>query len=91
MTTVALPGCRPQPIGSYLKALGTARLVGRQADPYVTCWWEGDAFWLESTLDRDDLVAFLVERYEPTPVLSPWNSDAGFKESGSTATKLLQA
>ncbi|MGQ0617890.1 MAG: type I-G CRISPR-associated protein Cas8g1/Csx17 [Acidimicrobiia bacterium] len=89
MTTVALAGCRPEPLAAYLKALGVLRLVHGQADTAAAGWWEGDTFRLESALDADGLVDFLVEQYRPTPVLSPWNRDTGFKEAGSTATKTL--
>lgn len=91
MTTLALAGCRPQPIGAYLKALGVLRLVAAQVDPLATGWWEGDTFRLDSTLDADRLVCFLGQEYRPTPVLSPWNSDSGFKEAGSKATTVLLA
>lgn len=91
MTTLALTGCRPEPIGSYLKALGVLRLVAAQVDPSATGRWEGDTFLLDSTLDADGLVHFLIEGYRPTAVLSPWNSDSGFKEAGSKATTALLA
>lgn len=91
MTTLALAGCRPEPIGAYLKALGVLRLVATQIDPSATGWWEGDTFRLESTLDSENLVHFLGRMYRPTPVLSPWNSDSGFKEAGSKATIALLA
>jgi CRISPR-associated protein Csx17 len=91
VTTLALTGCRPEPIGSYLKSLGVLRLVAAQVDPSATGRWEGDTFRLDSTLDAADLVHFLTQEYRPTPVLSPWNSDSGFKEAGSKATVALLA
>jgi len=91
VTVLALTGCRPEPIGSYLKALGVLRLVASQVDPSATGRWEGDTFLLDSTLDADGLVKFLIEDYRPTAVLSPWNSDSGFKEAGSKATTALLA
>lgn len=89
MTEVVLGGCRPEPLGSYLKSLGVFRLVATQRDPRAVAWWDGDLFCIDSALDRDAILAFLLESYEPTPVLSPWNKDAGFKEPASTATKTL--
>lgn len=89
MTELVLAGCSPEPLGSYLKALGVFRLVARQSDPSVRAWWRGDRFFIRSALGRDDLVSFLLDSYEPTPALSPWNKDAGFKEGSSTATKTL--
>ena len=91
MSQLTLLGCRPQPLGDYLKALGVLRLVAQQADPRAQGFWQGDSFRLESDLDRDELTAFFLERYRPTPVLSPWNKDAGFKQGNSTATATLEA
>lgn len=91
MTTVQLTGCRPEPIGSYLKALGLLRIVGEQMDSSATGWWDGDAFTLSSSVDGEELIQHLCDRYRPTPVLSPWNSDSGFKHGTSTATKTLLA
>ena len=84
MTTYThdLVGCRPEPLGSYLKALGLLRLIGEQSDPAVTGWWYRDSFVLESHLDDHSLARFLLERYQPTPLLSPWNSSSGFGPEG---------
>lgn len=89
MTRLVLTGCRATPLGGYLKALGVFRLVAAQVGPAATLAWDGDLAALDSDLDQDGLVGFLVERYRPTPVLSPWNSDAGFKETSSEATRRL--
>lgn len=88
---LALAGCRVQPLGSYLKGLGVFRLVAEQVDKSATCRWVGETLHLRSELDAEALVAFLLERYEPSPVLAPWNSDAGFKPGSSTNTKALVA
>lgn len=87
MTTVDvhLAGCRPEPLGAYLKALGVLRLVGEQADTGARGWWAGDTFVLRSTLAADRLIEFFVDRYEPTPVVSPWNGGSGFKIGTSPA------
>ena len=39
MPDIALEGCRPQPLMSYLKALGVFRVVAEQADPEARLWW----------------------------------------------------
>lgn len=77
-----LPGCRPEPLGSYLKALGVLRLVAEQEDRRATGWWEGDTFVLSSALASADLRAFFLERYRPTPIVSPWNNSSGFGPEG---------
>lgn len=79
MSELRLSGCRSEPLGSYLKALGTLRLVGEQVDPGATGRWEGDTFVLSSTLDADELVGFFVDRYRPTPMVAPWNGRSGFR------------
>jgi CRISPR-associated protein Csx17 len=71
-------GCSPAPLANYLKALGILRLVGEQADEQARGWWEGETFCLLTKLSRTELEAFFLKRYEPTPLLSPWNKGCGF-------------
>jgi CRISPR-associated protein Csx17 len=78
MPELLLDGCRLQPLAAYLKALGVLRLVGEQADAAATGRWLGDRFVLTSSLDADDLASFFVDRYCPTPLVSPWNGGSGF-------------
>ena len=73
-----LKGCAPAPLANYLKALGILRLVAQQADAQARGWWDGERFCLLSRLSRDELETFFLERYEPTPMLSPWNKGCGF-------------
>lgn len=73
-----LKGCAPTPLAHYLKALGILRLVAEQVDPEARGWWHGDLFRLATKLDAQELETFFLERYEPTPILSPWNKGSGF-------------
>lgn len=73
-----LEGCAPTPLAHYLKALGILRLVAEQADPEARGWWEGERFLLATHLDEDELLQFFLERYEPTPLVAPWNKGSGF-------------
>ncbi|MFQ3593997.1 MAG: type I-U CRISPR-associated protein Csx17, partial [Gemmataceae bacterium] len=73
-----LKGCAPAPLANYLKALGVLRLVGEQADAQARGWWDGERFCLLSKLSKEELEAFFLEKYEPTPLLSPWNKGCGF-------------
>ena len=41
-------------------------------------WWDPECFCLETVLDQDALVKFLMEQYTPTPILAPWNGGSGF-------------
>lgn len=72
------PGLGTQPLARYLASLGLARVVGEQEDPAIRFGWSGARFAIRS--DVPDLVEFLVTRYRPTPVVSPWNGGSGFGE-----------
>src|ERR1035441_10887872 len=78
MNVIRLGGCALEPLGSYLKALSVLRLVSEQADGSARGWWERGSFHLETELDDNGLVSFFLERYRPTPILSPWNGGGGF-------------
>jgi CRISPR-associated protein Csx17 len=78
MNTIPLAGCEVEPLGSYLKALAVLRLVTEQADRNALGWWDRSCFCLETELDQEELVQFFLERYAPTPILSPWNGGSGF-------------
>ncbi|MEQ8453250.1 MAG: type I-U CRISPR-associated protein Csx17 [Sandaracinaceae bacterium] len=94
-----LRGCQPEPLGSYLKALGILRLVAEQKDPAAAGWWTPEGFVLRTELDEPSLLRFFTEEYEPSPVANPWNGAGGFyfredKKTGrrtkaTTATKAL--
>jgi CRISPR-associated protein Csx17 len=73
-----LKGCSPAPLANYLKALGILRLVGEQADAQARGWWDGERFCLLTKLSNEELEAFFLDKYEPTPLLSPWNKGCGF-------------
>ncbi|MBV6501389.1 MAG: hypothetical protein CJBNEKGG_03900 [Prosthecobacter sp.] len=76
--TLTLAGCAPVPLAHYLKALGILRVVSEQKDPNATGRWYRDQFVLTSTLNREALLTFFLEEYQPTPVLAPWNGGSGF-------------
>src|SRR5438128_1547065 len=78
MTIVDLPGCATQPLGSYLKALAVLRLTSEQTDTQARGWWKSGFFHLQSTLDENSLIEFFLDRYQPTPILAPWNGGSGF-------------
>lgn len=87
-----LKGCAPEPLMSYLKALGIFRLVAQQKDNDARAWWQADTFVLRSTLDRDALVEFFLEEYRPTPIISPWNGGSGFhaKDNSKAMNTILE-
>ncbi len=73
-----LAGVRSLPLAHYLKGLGVHRLVAEQVDPSARTAWRDGEMWLETALDRDELVRFFLERCSPTPIVSPWNGGSGF-------------
>lgn len=79
MNEIVARGCRLEPIGSYLKALGVLRLIAEQADHDAAGWWRGEVFVLATALSDDELVDFFLDRYEPTPLVAPWNGRSGFR------------
>lgn len=93
MTTceVRLAGCRPEPMASYLKALGVLRLVGEQADREAVARWDAHGFVLRSALDEEAIEAFFLQQYRPTPVVSPWNNSSGFGPEGVGELQVLEA
>ncbi len=73
-----LGGCAPTPLAHYLKALGILRLVSEQADRDARGWWKGERFWFATKLSWEELEAFFLHDYKPTPLVSPWNKGSGF-------------
>lgn len=85
MPELRLDGCRSRPLIGYLKSLGVLRTVARQRDPDACGRWRAGTFELRSELSREELLCFLAAGYEPSPILSPWNSGSGFYPKGNTA------
>ncbi|HXF94903.1 MAG TPA: type I-U CRISPR-associated protein Csx17, partial [Gemmatimonadales bacterium] len=81
---VPLAGCTPEPLMSYLKALGVFRLVAEQADRDARGWWDGGVFVLRSRLDGAGLEGFLLREYRPTPIVGPWAGGSGFFANDNT-------
>ena len=82
---VILSGCASTPLASYLKALGVFRIIATQADASARGCWHQGRFKLDSQLDGDQLVAFFLKRYEPSPLIAPWNGGSGFYEGDDAA------
>jgi CRISPR-associated protein Csx17 len=86
MPEVRLEGCTPEPLMSYLKALGVFRLVAEQADPAATLSWRGGSVCLSSKFDRNGLTTFFLNEYRPTPIIAPWGARSGFYAGSSEST-----
>ena len=84
--SLALGGCTPTPLASYLKAIGVLRLISSDANHVNGCatdlrargWWENEYFHLTTTLDRSALINFFLDDYAPSPIIAPWNGGSGF-------------
>lgn len=77
---VELTGCRPEPLMSYLKALGIFRLISEQKDPKAGACWRRGRFVLWSDLTETTLRDFFLNEYRPTPIATPWAGGSGFFE-----------
>jgi len=74
-----LTGCSPTPLAHYLKALAILRLLDEQSDDRPRGRWDRGDFVIESELSIDDIQAFFLHDYQPTPIINPWNGGSGFK------------
>ena len=63
-------GCSPVPLAHYLKALGVLRVVGEQVDDRAAGCWERDRFVLDSTLNRESVIDFFLNRLRARPYRS---------------------
>lgn len=78
MNRIELDGCRTEPLMSYLKALGVLMVLTHQKDKEARGAWVDGRFVLSTKLNREELVLFLAEDYQPTPITSPWLADSGY-------------
>lgn len=91
MATVhMLEGCRDEPLGSYLKGLGVLRLIGEQADPEATAWWEAGTMVLSTALGSEKLSDFFLDGYRPSPLVAPWNGGSGFSPKDKEALQAVR-
>lgn len=79
-----IPGASPRTLLGYLVGLGLLRVVARQADPDAGACWRDGALELHSELDAGGLERFLLERWVPAAVVSPWNGGSGFFPNDNT-------
>lgn len=95
MPLIELKGCHPNSVASYLKALGVLRLIHEQTDSYlpVKGYWQNDVFFLQSEQTSETLIHFFLRKYQPTPLLAPWNGSTGFypKDKRKTLDALVDS
>jgi CRISPR-associated protein Csx17 len=69
---IVLNGCTPEPLSSYLKALGVLRLIVEQGkDRDAKGSWQIRGFVLETQLSPDELELVLSDSVEATEELIP--------------------
>lgn len=78
--SVLLQGLQSQPLGSYLASLGVLRVCAAQLSSVVRGAFTQTGFLLEGT-DESELLGFLLDRWAPASVLTPWNNASGFYPS----------
>lgn len=84
MPDLTLPGIRSDSLLGYLKGLGLLAIVSRQDDPQAAGAWSPAGFALHSRHELGSLETFLLERWTPLPVVSPWNGGSGFYPKDNT-------
>ncbi|WP_298274831.1 hypothetical protein [Ferroplasma sp.] len=79
MNDFSFEGCNNTNFGSYLKGLGIFRILGKKYDE-VKAYWKDDILHLSLPFNSyDEITDFFLDKYEPTPIVSPWNNGSGFK------------
>ncbi len=92
MNRILLEGCRPEPLASYLKALGVLRIIGSQADKDARGHWSTEGFVITTHLSQEQVTTFFLSAYEPTAIVSPWNGGSGFAPKDNTeALKVIES
>ena len=84
MPEIVLHGCTPEPLMSYLKALGILRLVAEQADCEVRGAWRGGVFVVSSGFDEDALIQIFSRRIQT-------DTDCGAMEWQRFSASLVRA
>ena len=86
---IKLISCAPDSLLSNIKALGIFRIIAEQADFTVKAYWDNNDFVLQTNMTKDDLLTFFLEKYIPTPIVSPWNNGSGFYKSGAELVDVI--
>lgn len=75
-----LRGLQPQPLAGYLGALGVLRIAAAHAGEAVRGAFSDHGFVVHGR-SRTELIKVLLDGWQPSPVLSPWNNASGFYDS----------
>ncbi|MER6031875.1 type I-U CRISPR-associated protein Csx17 [Streptomyces sp. NPDC001851] len=83
-TQIPLRGLRATTLGGYLSALGLLRILATQHDTTTGLRWADDLPVLTGASSIEELTAWLLGSYQPSPIVSPWNAGAGFAGNGKS-------
>ena len=85
-----LLGCMTAPMSSYLKSVGLIRILSKN-DSIVTAYWKNSYHLVARTsMSKDDMLQYLLEEYEPSPIISPWSYNK-YKKTKKELEPLLEA
>ena len=80
MKEFSFEGCNNTNFGSYLKGLGIFRILGKKYTD-AKAYWENNLLYISLPFNSyDEIADFFLNKYEPTPIVSPWNNGSGFKK-----------
>jgi CRISPR-associated protein Csx17 len=104
LSEITLHGCSPEPLMSYLKALGVLRLVSEDSengDSGARGFWRNGSFVLKSRLDARAIKEFFLHKYRPSPIVVPWSGSDFFdvrrgndvmnQKTAPTGSKIVEA
>lgn len=77
MNNQTLQGCKATPLAGYLKALGVLRTLASKY-PDTRAFWRKNTLVLNAPVNIDEIAAFFLNEYSPTPIMTPWNAGSGF-------------
>lgn len=89
MPTQLVPGARGRSLANSLAGLGLVKVLAEQAHLSLSCCYTPDGLVIETAVE--DVASWLVEKYRPTPVLSPWNEGSGFGAKDKAPKDALSA
>lgn len=68
-----LEGCTSTSLSNYLKSLGLLRILSEQTEFRITGYWEHEKFIIETDMEKNEIIEFILKEYAPTPILIPWS------------------
>ena len=73
MNRHVLEGCTTAPFSSYLKAVGAFRILAQPKDSSARAHWKNERLVLETTMAKNEIMEFILDKYCPLPAVAPWS------------------